>query len=211
MSVRVISQNIEKEYLTTFCNLKSSCVIHGFHNWTSQFNWVHQKPEAKPVFSTSLGECVWKKIDKMHPWELECVFMSQTIIFILCNWINNFYFVMVWPRLNPNFYLFQFFECSGFQNCGVIYCINNYAKKISEIDLENDNLMAKPTYHANYIHKHITCCNNVFTYVSRTYPIAVRFCRWINWNRPMIPQKDLQLGDYNSYKKTFARWFMKDF
>ena len=82
---------------------------------------------------------------------------------------------MVWPRLNPNLTsktlnlsLFQFFECSGFQNCGVIYCINDYAKKISEIDLENDNLMAKPTYHANYIHKHITCCNNVFTYVSRT-------------------------------------------
>ena len=119
-------------------------------------------------FLPVLGSVFWKKFDKMHPWELKCVFMSQTIIFILCNWINNFYFVMVWPRLNPNLYLFQFLECSGFQNCGVIYCINDYAKKISEIDLENDNLMAKPTYHANYIHKRITCCNNVFTYVSRT-------------------------------------------
>ena len=135
-SVRVISQNIEKEYLTTFCNLKSSCVIHSFYNWTSRFNWVHQKPEVKQVFSTSLGECVLEKVDKMHPWELECVFMSQTITFILCNWINNFYFVMVWPQLNPNptsktlnLSFFQFFECSGFQNCGVIYCINDYAKK----------------------------------------------------------------------------------
>ena len=82
---------------------------------------------------------------------------------------------MVWPQLNPNPTLktlnlsfFQFFECSGFQNCGDISCVNDYAKKISGINLENDNLMAKLTYHANYIHKRITCCNNVFTYISRT-------------------------------------------
>ena len=82
---------------------------------------------------------------------------------------------MVWPQLNPNptsktlnLSLFQFFECSRFQNCGVICCINDYAKKISEIHLENDNLMAKLTYQANYIHKRIIYCNNVFTYVSRT-------------------------------------------
>ena len=129
---------------------QNNCQLESYHKILKKNTWLLSVilkvvvsyivfitgPEVKQVFSTSLGECVLEKVDKMHPWELECVFMSQTIILILWNWINNFYFVMVWPRLNPNptsktlnLSLFQFFECSGFQNCGVIYCINDYAKK----------------------------------------------------------------------------------